>query len=256
VSAERRAAIARFGAELREVRGSYDDAVAESVSQCERHGWTLLSDTSWPGYTEVPALVMQGYTVMAHELRRQMNAPPTHVFLQAGVGGFAAAVATSLASVFDPMPAVIVVEPARAACLMASAEAGHSLRVDAAEPTVMAMLECYEPSLLAWELLKPLATAFMSVDDDDALVAMRRLARPLKDAEVVVAGESGAAGLAGLLAACGTPDGLGALGLDASSRVLVINTEGATDEARFEAAVGQSAATVAARIPANRHSTT
>jgi diaminopropionate ammonia-lyase len=255
VSAERRAAIARFGAdtcEVREVRGSYDDAVAESVRQCEANGWTLLSDTSWPGYTEVPALVMQGYTAMAHELRQQLRTAPTHVFLQAGVGGFAAALATSLADVFDPTPVVVVVEPTRAACLLASIEADRPLRIEAGEPTTMAMLECYEPSLLAWELLRPLATAFMAVDEEDALVAMRRLARPRQDAEVVVAGESGGAGLAGLLAACSTIDGKAALGLDASSRVLLINTESATDAARYEAAVGQSAATVAARIPARR----
>ena len=252
VSAERRAAIARFGADLREVPGSYDDAVAESVRQCEANGWTLLSDTSWPGYTEVPALVMQGYTAMVHELRQQLQTPPTHVFLQAGVGGFAAALATGLADIFDPMPVVVVVEPTRAACLLASIEAGELLRIEAQEPTVMAMLECYEPSLVAWELLRPLATAFMAVDEDDALVAMRRLARPRQDTEVVVAGESGSAGLAGLLAACATIDGKAALGLDASSRVLLINTESATDAASYEAAVGQSAATVAARIPAAR----
>lgn len=252
VTAERRAAIARFGAEIREVPGSYDDAVAESVRQCEAHGWTLLSDTAWPGYTEVPTLVMQGYTAMAHELRAQMAAPPTHVFLQAGVGGFAAAIASSLASVFDPVPAFVIVEPERAACLLASAEAGRALRIAAEAPTVMAMLECYEPSLVAWALLQPLATAFMTVADEDAVGAMRRLARAMKDAEVVVAGESGAAGLAGLLAACATPDGRAALGLDAASRVLLFNTEGATDQARYAAAVGQSASDVAARIPATR----
>jgi len=195
---------------------------------------------------------MQGYTAMVHELRQQLQTPPTHVFLQAGVGGFAAALATGLADIFDPMPVVVVVEPTRAACLLASIEAGELLRIEAQEPTVMAMLECYEPSLVAWELLRPLATAFMAVDEDDALVAMRRLARPRQDTEVVVAGESGSAGLAGLLAACATIDGKAALGLDASSRVLLINTESATDAASYEAAVGQSAATVAARIPAAR----
>ena len=252
VSAERRRAIARFGADMREVPGSYDDAVAESKRQCEAHGWTLLSDTSWPGYTKVPALVMQGYTAMAHELRAQLAAAPTHVFLQAGVGGFAAALATSLASMFEPAPAVVIVEPERAACLLASAEAGRPVRIDTQEPTAMAMLECYEPSLVAWDLLQPLTTAFMSIADQDAVLAMRRLARPLADAEVVVAGESGSAGLAGLLAACAAPDVKAALGLDTSARVLLINTEAATDEARYAAAVGQTAAEVAARIPASR----
>ncbi|HUS17517.1 MAG TPA: diaminopropionate ammonia-lyase, partial [Chloroflexia bacterium] len=203
VSAERRGAIARFGAEIREVPGTYDDAVAESLRQCAQHGWTLVSDTSWPGYTDVPRLVMQGYTAMAQELATQLATAPTHVLLQTGVGGFAAALATALYSVFAPAaPSVILLEPARAACFLASAQAGTRLRIAAGEPTVMAMLECYEPSAVAWDLLKPVADAFVTVEDAEALSAMRLLAHPVADAEVVVAGESGAAGLAGLLQLC------------------------------------------------------
>ena len=247
VSAERRAAIARFGADLRVVPGGYDDAVAESARQCAEHGWTLLSDTSWPGYADTPALVMQGYTALVHEIAQQIAVAPTHVFLHAGVGGFAAAVATCLHSVFPTGPRVVIVEPEQAACLLASARAGQRVKIAAGRPTIMAMLECYEPSSLAWDLLEPLATAFMAVDDADAVAAMRVLARPRADAEVVVAGESGSAGLAGLLKACANPAWKSALGLNARSRVLLVNTESATDEARYEAAVGLGAAQVAAR---------
>lgn len=248
VTAERRHAIARFGAEMQVVAGSYDDAVAESARQSAAHGWTLLSDTSWPGYTDVPSLVMQGYTAMVHELAQQLDPPPTHVFLHAGVGGFAAAVATCLHSVFSPAPVVVIVEPEQAACLLASAQAGHRVKIAAGAPTNMAMLECYEPSLLAWELLEPLATAFMTVTDADAVAAMKTLANPRADAQVVVAGESGSAGLAGLLRAGADPAMRQALGLDHNARVLVINTESATDEARYAAAVGLDAAAVGARV--------
>ncbi len=250
VSPERRQAIARFGAEIKLVAGGYDDAVAESARESAAYGWTLLSDTSWPGYTEVPAWVMQGYTAMVHEISKQIDAPATHVFLQAGVGGFAAAVATCLHSVFSPRPRVVVVEPRQAACLLASARSGERVKIDPGPPTIMAMLECYEPSLLAWELLKPLASAFMTVDDSDAVAAMKTLANPLADAEVVVAGESGSAGLAGLCKAGADPAIKAALGLGPQSRVLLVNTESATDEARYQAAVGRSAAAVARRIPA------
>jgi diaminopropionate ammonia-lyase len=249
VSQERMDAIARFGADMRVVQGSYDDAVAESARQAQAHGWTLLSDTSWPGYTEVPTWVMQGYTAMVHEIAQQMPAPPTHVFLHAGVGGFAAAVANALHSTWQPGPKVVIVEPDHAACLLASARAGTRVRTADDVPTIMAMLECYEPSLVAWEILQPLATAFMAIEDADAIAAMRVLAHPVSDAEVVVAGESGSAGLARLLRACADPAARAALGLDAASRVLCIATESATDLARYAAAVGTDAAEVAGRIP-------
>jgi len=249
VSPERVDAIARFGADMRVVQGSYDDAVAESARQAQAHGWTLLSDTSWPGYTEVPTWVMQGYSAMVHEIAQQIPAPPTHVFLHAGVGGFAAAVANALHDRYRPGPKVVIVEPDRAACLLASARAGRRVRTPDDLPTLMAMLECYEPSLVAWDILKPLARVFMAIDDSDAVAAMRVLAHPVSDAEVVVTGESGSAGLAGLLQACCDPALRALLGLDASSRVLCIGTESATDQARYAAAVGQDVAAVAERIP-------
>jgi len=253
VTAERRASIARFGARIRIVPGNYDDAVTESARESERHGWTLLSDTSWPGYADIPRRVMQGYTLMTHEVAAQLAEPPTHVFLQAGVGGFAAAVAASLpVRAGAAAPRVVVVEPSRAACLLASARAGRCTAIEPDEPTVMSMLECYEPSELAWTLLAPRAAAFMTIGDEAALDAMRRLARPDDPAEGVVAGESGAAGLAGLIAACAAPAVRQALDLGASSRVLLFNTESATDEDRYVAAVGETPAAVAARAAAGR----
>ena len=93
VNQERVDAIARFGAKLIHVAGNYDDAVAEAERVCRSEGWTIVSDTSWPGYERIPRLVMQGYTAMVAEALTQWPNPPTHVFLQAGVGGFAASVA-------------------------------------------------------------------------------------------------------------------------------------------------------------------
>ena len=225
VASARIAAIARFGAEIRIVPGNYDDAVAESARQSAANGWTLLSDTSWPGYVDVPTWVMQGYTVMAHEIAQQLSIAPTHVFLHAGVGGFAAAVANCLHDLYTPGPQVVVVEPETAACLFTSAQVGQRVRISDGAPTSMAMLECYEPSLLAWDVLQPLAAAFMTVDDADAAQAQHVLAHPPQPAEAVSAGASGAAGLAGLLRACADPARRALLGLDATSRVLLFNTE-------------------------------
>jgi diaminopropionate ammonia-lyase len=239
VSDARVAAIGRFGADMIRVEGTYDDSVAEAARVAAEQGWTVVSDTAWPGYERIPRLVMQGYTVLVREALRQLPEPPTHIFVQAGVGGVAAAIAGHLAlALGDRRPVFVVVEPARAACLYASARAGHPVRIEHGEPTVMAMLECFAPSLVAWPVLSRLADGFMTVEEEDAVVAMRRLARPAGTDPAIVAGESGGAGLAGLLRAAADPAIRASLGLGAASRVLVINTEGATDPERYAELVG------------------
>jgi diaminopropionate ammonia-lyase len=194
----------------------------------------VVSDTSWPGYERIPLLVMQGYALMVSEALAQMGEPPTHVFVQAGVGGIAAAVAAHFRLVLgERRPRLVVVEPARAACVYATAKAGEIVRIPHGEPTVMAMLECCEPSRVAWRVLSRSADAFMTVDEADAVRAMRLLARPQDGDPAIVAGESGGAGLAGLLRAARDADLRGELGLDANARVLLFITEGATDPARY-----------------------
>jgi diaminopropionate ammonia-lyase len=239
VSEERVAAIARFGADIRRVAGTYDDSVREAARVAGEHRWTILSDTSWPGYERIPGLVMQGYTAMLREALRALPAPPTHVFVQAGVGGVAAALAGHLAILYGASrPRFVVVEPVRAACLFESARAGHIVQVPHGEATVMAMLECYEPSLVAWRILSRAADAFMEVDEEDAVAVMNRLARPMPGDPAVVAGESGGAGLAGVIRAARDSDARRMLGLDASSRVLAFITEGATDPGLYHELVG------------------
>ena len=246
VSADRVAAIARFGARMVRVEGSYDDSVAEAARVAAAEGWTVLSDTTWPGYEYIPGLVMQGYTAIVREVLAELPEPPTHVFLQAGVGGFAAAVAGHMAVVLGPRrPHVTVVDPARAACFYASARAGRPVKVAEAEPTVMAMLECYEPSRVAFRILERVAGGFMIVEEEAAPEAMRRLAAPVAGDPAVVAGESGGVGLAGLLAVLRARDVAARIGLGPASRVLVVNSEGATDPGLYAAIVGRPPEAVA-----------
>jgi diaminopropionate ammonia-lyase len=248
VSAARVDAVRHLGAQVRRIRGTYDDAVEAAARESEANGWTIVSDTSWPGYERIPKIVAQGYTVMVQEALREMPAPPTHVFVQAGVGGLASAVAAHLAVVYGTCrPTVTVVEPLRAACLYASHEAGRVVRIPAGEPTLMAMLECQQPSLVAWSVLSRAADAFMTVDEEDAMRAMRRLAAPSGGDPAVVAGESGGAGLAGLLVAAADAGMREALKLTPGSSVLVFNTEGATDPQAYLRIVGRSAKSVASR---------
>jgi diaminopropionate ammonia-lyase len=230
VSDERVAAIAAFGAHVVRVDGSYDDSVTEAARQAETNGWIVVSDTSWEGYEDIPLTVMQGYTIMAGEAFDAMPQAPTHIFVQAGVGGVAAAVAAHARARYGAaFPKIIVVEPERADCLFASAVAGKLTKTDGHEPTVMGMLECHEPSPIAWEILSRLAAGFVTLPEQAAIDAMRILAQPGDGDPAIVSGESGCAGLAGLIAAAGDMQARLALGLDGQSRVLLINSEGATD---------------------------
>jgi diaminopropionate ammonia-lyase len=230
VSQSRIDAIAGYGAEIRVVAGTYDDAVRECGRVAQAEGWLVVSDTSWPGYTEIPRDVMQGYRLMADEALDQWDAPqPTHVFMQGGVGGAAAAVSVHMRLRISPTPMLVVVEPEHAACLLASAQAGELTSVPGELDTIMAGLACGEPSLLAWQELERSAAAFIAIPDAAAIECMRLLS-----AGGIVSGESGVAGLAGFLLAAADPAAREVLGLSEASRVLLFGTEGATDAGIYE----------------------
>ncbi len=241
VSVVRERAIARFGAEIRRVPGTYDDAVRKAAEEAAAEGWIVVSDTSYPGYLEIPRHVMLGYAVMVEEITTQIpdREPPTHLFLQGGVGGLAAAVAARFWQLYgEARPRVVVVEPDRAACLLESARRGAPVAVDGDLDTVMAGLACGEPSLLAWEILEVAAEDFLAVPDAAAVETMRLLAFPPAGDPPLVAGESAVAGLAGALLARRDPRLARALELDGDSRVLLIGSEGATDPETWESLVG------------------
>ena len=147
----------------------------------------------------------------------------------------------------ESRPYFVVVDPSRAACLFESARAGHVVKAPDGEPTVMAMLECYEPSLVAWRILSRVADAFMTVEDEEAIAVMKRLASPDNGDPAVVAGESGGVGLAGLIQVASNPQLRQQIGLGRDARVFLINTEGATDPSKYEDLVGLSPLAVSAR---------
>ncbi|MBK0398056.1 diaminopropionate ammonia-lyase [Limibaculum sp. M0105] len=245
VSEGRKAAIEHYGAEVRRCAGNYDDSVREAQETATREGWFVVSDTSYPGYMEVPKDVMQGYELMAWEALGQLGEKPTHVFLQTGVGGMAAAVAAQAKRRWgDARPVIVLADPDRSACWLDSFRAGRPTAVEGDLDTLMAGLACGEVSALAWEILKDHADAAMALPDDAAVEMMRRLAHPAAGDTPVVAGESAVAGLAGLMAAMADDAARKALGLDAGSRILVFGTEGDTDPELYRALVGADAATI------------
>jgi diaminopropionate ammonia-lyase len=244
VSPGREAAIAGYGARVVRTAGNYDDSVRHAQAAAEQNGWIVVSDTSYQGYRDIPRDVMQGYSVMVSEALAQIPQPPTHVFVQGGVGGLAASVLAHLWERDAERPVFVVVEPERAACLYRSAEAGRPVAVEGDLDTIMAGLACGEVSLIAWDILSAGASAFMTIADVRAAELMRRLAVPAGRDPAVVAGESAVAGLAGAIAARGLPGLAEALKLDASSRILVFGSEGATDPVLYEQIVGRSPADI------------
>lgn len=236
VSEFRADAMRALDAEVIRVNADYDATVAQTRLDAEQHGWKIVSDTSWPGYTRAPRDVMAGYGIMAREIARELKEPPTHVFLQGGVGGLAA----SIISVFHHVwganaPINIVVEPELAPCLFVSAKAKALTSIKVEEETLMAGLSCGEPSLLAWEIIEQTANGFMTIPESLVAPAVYALAKGKTGDPKIEAGESAVAGFIGLICAASDPDMRDKLKLDHHSRALVIGSEGVTDPHVFSA---------------------
>ena len=244
-SSEQRAAAIRSvnpKAHVQIMQTGYDDTVRYAAAQAEKNGWTLIQDTSWPGYEEVPGWIVQGYTTLLQEACGQMDAlgvKPTHVLVQAGVGAMAGSAVGYLANRYAGCrPQFIVAEPESMACIYESARRGDGCPHEAADqgPTIMAGLNCGEPCTLTWPILRDFADWYVKCPDAAAAYGMRLLAAPCGSDAKVVSGESGAVttGLLALLA--GKPEYAPlkrAMGLGRDSVVLCISTEGDTDPEKY-----------------------
>jgi diaminopropionate ammonia-lyase len=237
---ERFTAITSEGAQVTVVNGTYDDAVIQTASLASDRV-LVISDTAWEGYTEVPRWIMEGYTTIFHELDEQLaERGDTRVDLatvQIGVGGLAtAAVWHYRRPELAAKPRLVGVEPLTADCALASAQAGRLVEVPGPHHTIMGRLCCGVASLVAWPIMSQGIDVFVAIDDDWARKAMRELAGAR-----VVSGETGAAGVAGLLALLtdGEKDEhRRLLGLTQDAHVVVISTEGATDLEAYQQIVG------------------
>lgn len=220
---------------------NYDDAVRLADRMGKEHGWVLVQDTAWPGYEEIPAHIMQGYTTLAREIAQQLQGEtPTHLFLQAGVGSFAGAVLGYFTALWgEKRPVTVIVEPDKADCVFRSAQAndGKPRFVTGDMDSMMAGLCCGEPCTISWEIIDAYADAFISCGDGYSAQGMRLLGLPEGEDPCVISGESGAVG-AGVVEAILSEERLSglreALGLDENSKVLMISTEGDTDKANYQ----------------------
>ncbi len=238
-SLHRLEAISDEGAEAYIIDLNYDDAVRKCAQLSDEHGWIMVQDTAWEGYEEIPLWIMQGYGAMGKEivdqLKKEEEQPPTHVFLQAGVGSYAAGVTAYLTQYYsDQPPAVIIVEPDQADCYYRSFSNPSGIRttVSGDMNTIMAGLACGEPNTIAFNILRQYAKGAFSCQDQVASLGMRIYGNPLKGDPKVISGESGAVTL-GLLHELQKNEAYltirEELSLNSQSRILLINTEGDTD---------------------------
>ena len=234
VSTGREQRIRDYGATTVRVDGSYDEAVDHAHRDAMANDWIIIQDTALAGFEEYCFDIMHGYSLMAREGIEQMGErPPTHAFLQAGVGGFAAATASYLASRFgQDRPLNVVVESEMADCVLASLRAGQRTAVGGDHDTKMVGIACGEVSEIAWDILSHLADHAVTLDDTVARDALRMAARLEPRVEI---GETGIAGLAAIAAVC-TDEGLRQrMKIDANSTLLAFITEGITDETAYQA---------------------
>ncbi len=224
--ASRIAGMTQDGAAVIEVDGSYEEAVRRASAHGEQTGATILSDTSWPEYEEIPRWIMAGYTQIFEEAYGQWDRVPDVVLVQGGVGGLLCAAASWFAWRFGAArPFLIACEPENAACLLESARAGGLVSLDGDLATIMAGLRCARPSPAAWPAIAAGVDAFVSVADERAIDAMAHLHQ---ERPPVAAGPSGACGVAALTALC-HDDALEAVRsacrMGRSTRALVVLTE-------------------------------
>ncbi|MFE9741254.1 diaminopropionate ammonia-lyase [Streptomyces sp. NPDC006477] len=229
VHPEAAAAIVAEGAQVTEVAGSYDEAVDRAAAAAAEPNAVLVQDTAWPGYEEIPGWIVEGYSTLCAEIDEQLatagvTGGPGLVAVPAGVGSLTQAVITHYRSrPSGRAPALLSVEPEAAACVLESLTVGRPVSVRTGEST-MAGLNCGTPSSIAWPFLRNGLDAAVAVRDADSARAAARLAGLGVDS-----GPCGAAALAGARVMFTGADAEGrrtALGLDASSVVVLLSTEG------------------------------
>ena len=239
--------IKKYRASVVLVDGDYDATIQRAREDSEKFGYKLIQDTSWEGYTVIPTYITTGYKTMMIELEDSLHpekeAAIDFVFMQTGVGTWASSVAAYYRNRYPgKMPKLVTVEPNESDALLESCRQMNLSKTKAGQETIMAGLNCGTPSLIAWSILKDGVDLFLSIPDVYAARAMQSLYYPFKKDTQIFAGESGAAGLAGLTALTfdeSLKEAKTQIGLDKNSRVLVFNTEGVTDPESFDELISQ-----------------
>ncbi len=241
VSEARGQAMATLGADVIKVKGNYENSLIECIKQSTENNWQIVQDVAWDNYLLVPKYTMAGYSVMMKEIADQLDSNKiTHVILQAGVGGMAAAMIAGIARYLKNIPTTIVVEPDSAACVLESIKTGKIEKIDIKRESLMGGMSCGEVSLVPWEILKNSVNYCISLPDDDIAKTMKLLGNASFSDEKIIAGENSAPGVISLIASCEDQKLKKKLNLNSNSNVLVIGCEGDTDQEMYKKLVNQN----------------
>ena len=235
VSESRAEAMRNLDAEVIRVKGNYDNSLKECIEQSNKNNWEIVQDVSWEGYKEVPKLIMAGYTIMVKEIIDEINKNSiTHVFLQAGVGGMAAAMIAGFTKLSENIPQFIIIEPENADCVFQSIKNNKPTTVDIKKETVMGGMSCGDVSSIAWEILKNSANYCLTIPDEAISTAVALLAEKRLSNEKIIGGECAVPGVIALIGSFNNKEYLDKLKLNSESNVLLFGCEGLTDDAMYQ----------------------
>ena len=224
-----------FGADVIRVKGNYDASLKECIKQSKQNNWEIVQDVAWQDYKLVPKLTMAGYSVMMKEISNQINNEQiSHVILQAGVGGMAAAMVAGIARYLDNVPKVIVVEPDSAACVLESIKAGEIKKISIKKESLMGGMSCDEVSLVPWEILKNSVSHCVTVSDDYISKTVKFLANSKFSDGKIVGGECSTPGIISLTGLCNDSRIKNEINLNENSNVLLFGCEGDADEELYQ----------------------
>ena len=230
VSEDRAEAMRNLGADVIRVKGNYDASLKECINQSKKNQWEIVQDVSWEGYKTVPRYIMAGYTIMIKEIFDKIkNEKISHVFLQAGVGGMAAAAIAGFAKYSNNLPCFITVEPKDAECVLQSIKNKKPTSINIQKESIMGGMSCGDVSSLAWEILKHSTNYSISISDEAVATTVALLKQKEFSNDEIIAGECGVPGVISLISAIKDKNICEKLKLNSQSNVLLIGCEGLTD---------------------------
>ena len=235
VSESRAKVMRNFGADVIRVKGNYEDSLNECIKQSNQNNWQIVQDVAWEHYKLVPKLTMAGYSVMMKEISEQIkNEKISHVILQAGVGGMAAAMVAGIARYLDYIPQIIIVEPDNAACVLESIKTGKIEKISIEKESIMGGMSCGEVSLVPWEILKNSVHFCVTVSDDYVSKTVKSLANREFSDEKIVGGECSTPGVTSLIGLSNDYEIRKKINLNEESNVLLFGCEGDADEELYQ----------------------
>ena len=235
VSESRAEVMRNFGADVIRVKGNYENSLNECIKQSNQNNWQIVQDVAWQDYKLIPKLTMAGYSVMMKEISEQINNQQiSHVILQAGVGGMAAAMVAGIARYLNHVPKIIIVEPESAACVLESIKTGKIEKISIEKESLMGGMSCGEVSLVPWQILKNSVSHCVTVSDNYISKTVKFLANCKFSDEKIIGGECSTPGIVSLVGLCNDVEIKKKINLNEGSNVLLFGCEGDADEELYQ----------------------